>query len=210
MPATALAELAPVAARHSALAPGALDQIFREARTRNAWDPKPLPESLLRELYDLAKWGPTLANTTPARFVFVTSDEARKTLSDAAMAGNKAKILQAPVTVIIGQDLDFADTHPRLMPAMPDMLAGVKGTPVAEAIAAQSSSLQGAYLIIAARSLGLDAGPMAGFDKAAVDAAFFAGTNIKSNFIVSLGYGTDENLYPRNPRLTCEEAAKIV
>ena len=201
---------APAATRHAPLAPAALDQIFRDARTRNAWDPKPLPESVLRELYDLMKWGPTLANSAPARFMFVTSDEGRQKLSAAAFDGNKAKILQAPVTVIVGQDLDFADHHPRLFPAAPGLLAGVKGTPAAEAIAAQNSSLQGAYLIVAARSLGLDAGPMAGFDKAAVDAAFFAGTRIKSNFIVSLGYGTDEHLYPRGPRLAFEEAVTIV
>ena len=186
-----------------------LDQLFREARSYNAWNPEPLPEALLKQVYDLAKFGPTAANSSPARFVFVTSPEGRAKLSALASGNNQAKILQAPVTVIIGHDLDFMDHNATLFPNAPTMLTGLKGTPYAEPMAFRNGSLQGAYLIVAARALGLDAGPMSGFDNAGVDAAFFAGTNIKSNFITSLGQGTSENLWPRNPRLTFEQAASF-
>jgi 3-hydroxypropanoate dehydrogenase len=191
------------------LADPALDQIFREARTRNGWKTEPLPEDLLREVYDLARFGPTAANSSPARFVFVTSPEAKARLSALSSGNNQAKILEAPCTVIIGYDLDFMDHNAKLFPNAPTMLEGLRGTPHAEPMAFRNSSLQGAYLIVAARALGLDAGPMSGFDNAGVDAAFFAGTAIKSNFICSLGYGTDTNLFPRNPRLTFEEACRI-
>ena len=187
----------------------ALDQIFREARTRNGWNPEPLPESLLHEIYDLAKFGPTAANSSPARFVFATSPEAKAKLSALSSGNNQGKILEAPCTVIIGYDVDFMDHNAKLLPHAPTMLAGLKGTPHADPMAFRNSSLQGAYLMVAARALGLDAGPMSGFDNAGVDAAFFAGTAIKSNFICSLGYGTDANLFPRNPRLTFDEACRI-
>lgn len=187
----------------------ALDQLFVQARSNNGWTAETLPHALLREVYELAKWGPTEANTTPARFVFVTSDEARQTLSDAALGGNKPKILQAPCTVIIGYDLDFPSHHPRLFPAAPRMLDGV-APERAERMAWRNSSLQGAYLIVAARALGLDCGPMGGFDHDTVDAAFFAGTNVRSNFICSLGHGDPARVYPRGPRLAFEEACKIV
>jgi len=188
----------------------ALAQLFTDARTRNGWKTDPLPESLLRELYDLVKFGPTAANSTPARFVFVTSDEARARLAALSSGSNGPKILQAPATVIIGYDLDFPETLDKLFPHAP----GAKnwfGDPVAkEQGAFRNSSLQGGYFILAARALGLDVGAMSGFDNAGVDAAFFAGTNIKSNFIASIGYGTDEGLFPRSPRLDFEEAASIV
>ena len=188
----------------------ALAQLFTEARTRNGWKTDPLPESVLRELYDLVKFGPTAANTTPARFIFVSSPEAKAKLAALSSGSNGPKILQAPVTVIVGYDLDFPETLDKLFPNAP----GAKtwfGDPVAKEVGAlRNSSLQGGYFILAARALGLDVGPMSGFDNAGVDAAFFAGTNIKSNFIVSIGYGTEENLFPRNPRLDFEEAAKIV
>lgn len=188
----------------------ALAQLFTEARTRNGWKTDPLPESLLRELYDLVKFGPTAANTTPARFIFVSSPEAKAKLAALSSGSNGPKILQAPVTVIIGYDLDFPETLDKLFPNAP----GAKnwfGDPVAkETGALRNSSLQGGYFILAARALGLDVGPMSGFDSAGVDAEFFAGTNIKSNFIASIGYGTDEGLFPRNPRLDFEEAAQIV
>jgi 3-hydroxypropanoate dehydrogenase len=188
----------------------ALAQLFTEARTRNGWKTDPLPESLLRELYDLVKFGPTAANTTPARFIFVSSPEAKAKLAALSSGSNGPKILQAPVTVIIGYDLDFPETLDKLFPNAP----GAKnwfGDPVAkETGALRNSSLQGGYFILAARALGLDVGPMSGFDNAGVDAEFFAGTNIKSNFIASIGYGTEEGLFPRNPRLDFEEAAKIV
>ena len=188
----------------------ALAQLFTEARTRNGWKTDPLPESLLRELYDLVKFGPTAANSTPARFVFVTSPEAKAKLAALSSGSNGPKILQAPATVIIGYDLDFPETLDKLFPHAP----GAKtwfGDPVAKEWGAfRNSSLQGGYFILAARALGLDVGPMSGFDNAGVDAEFFAGTNIKSNFIASIGYGTEDGLFPRSPRLDFEEAAKII
>lgn len=191
------------------LSEAGLDLLFREARTRNGWTDKPVSRELLRKLYDLTKFGPTAANSTPARFVFVTSDEGKQKLAALASGSNQAKILAAPVTVIIGHDLDFMDHNAKLFPNAPTMLAGLKGSPHAEPMAFRNSSLQGGYFIIAARALGLDVGPMSGFDNAAVDEAFFAGTSVKSNFIVSLGYGSDEGLFPRNPRLDFEEAASF-
>lgn len=192
------------------LADTALDQLFTKARTRNGWSDQPIPEPVLRELYDLVKFGPTAANTTPARFMFLQSPEAKAKLAALSSGSNGPKILQAPVTVIVGYDLDFPETLDRLFPNAP----GAKhwfGDPVAKEVAAlRNSSLQGGYFILAARALGLDIGPMSGFDNAGVDQAFFAGTNIKSNFIASIGYGTEENLFPRNPRLAFEEAAKIL
>ncbi|WP_421739830.1 malonic semialdehyde reductase [Caulobacter sp.] len=188
----------------------ALAQLFTEARTRNGWKTDPLPESLLRELYDLVKFGPTAANSTPARFVFVTSPEAKAKLAALSSGSNGPKILQAPATVIVGYDLDFPETLDKLFPHAP----GAKnwfGDPVAKEWGAfRNSSLQGGYFILAARALGLDVGAMSGFDNAGVDAEFFAGTNIKSNFIASIGHGTDDNLFPRSPRLDFEEAARII
>lgn len=191
------------------LSEAGLDLLFREARTRNGWTDKPVPEALLRKLYDLTKFGPTAANSTPARFVFVTSAEGKAKLAALASGNNQAKILAAPVTVIIGHDLDFMDRNAELFPNAPTLLTGLKGTPQAEPMAFRNSSLQGGYFIIAARALGLDVGPMSGFDNAAVDGAFFAGTSIRSNFIVSLGYGNDDGLFPRNPRLAFEDAASF-
>jgi 3-hydroxypropanoate dehydrogenase len=188
----------------------ALGQLFRDARTRNGWKSDALPESLLREIYDLAKWGPTAANSTPARFVFVVSEEAKDKLASVASANNKAKIRIAPATVIIGYDLDFPETLPRLFPHAPGMKDNFKDPAVTEQTAFRNSTLQGAYLIIAARSLGLDCGPMSGFDNGKVDALFFAGTKVKSNFLCSIGHGTEENLFPRLPRHTFEEACRIV
>ena len=188
----------------------ALAQLFTEARTRNGWKPDPIPEAVLRELYDLVKFGPTAANSTPARFVFVTSPEAKAKLAALSSGSNGVKILQAPVTVIVGYDLDFPETLPKLFPHAPGAKDWFPDPVAKEWGALRNSSLQGGYLILAARALGLDVGPMSGFDNAGVDAAFFAGTNIKSNFIASIGYGTDENLFPRNPRLDFDEAAKIL
>jgi 3-hydroxypropanoate dehydrogenase len=187
-----------------------LGQLFTEARTRNGWNPEPLPESLLREIYELAKWGPTAANSTPARFVFVTSPEAKEKLASVSSDNNQAKIRQAPATVIIGYDMDFPESLPRLFPHAPGMKDHFKDPVATEVVALRNSSLQGAYFIVAARALGLDCGPMSGFDNGKVDALFFAGTKIKSNFICSIGHGTDHNLFPRLPRLTFDEACKIV
>ena len=188
----------------------ALDQIFRNARTRNGWSAEPVSEALLREVYELAKWGPTAANSTPARFVFVTSPEAKEKLGSVASSTNRAKIQIAPATVIIGYDLDFAQTLPKLFPHAPGMKDAFADPVVTEQTAFRNSSLQGAYLIVAARSLGLDCGPMSGFNNAKVDELFFAGTRIKSNFICSLGHGTDENLFPRLPRHAFEDVCTII
>ena len=187
-----------------------LGQLFTEARTRNGWDPEPLPESLLREVYELAKWGPTAANSTPARFVFVTSIEAKEKLASVASDNNKAKIRQAPATVIIGYDMAFPETLPKLFPHAPGMKDNFKDPAATELVALRNSSLQGAYFIIAARALGLDCGPMSGFDNGKVDALFFPGTKIKSNFLCSIGRGTEHNLFPRLPRLAFDEACRIV
>ncbi len=189
----------------------ALDQLFRNARTRNGWTDRPVSDALIHELYDLLKWAPTSGNGSPARFVWVRSAEGKAKLAALAMEGNRPKILAAPVTVIIGHDLDFADHMPQLFPARGEAMKGMfkANAALAEITAFRNGSLQGAYLILAARALGLDCGPMSGFDNAGVDREFFAGTQVKSNFICSLGYGSDQNLYPRNPRLTFAEAGRF-
>jgi 3-hydroxypropanoate dehydrogenase len=194
----------------SKLDTAALAQLFTEARTRNGWKSDPVPEAVLRELYDLVKFGPTAANSTPARFVFVTSPEAKEKLAALSSGSNGPKILQAPVTVIVGYDLDFPETLDKLFPHAPGAKNWFNDPVAKEWGALRNSSLQGGYFILAARALGLDTGPMSGFDNAGVDAAFFAGTNIKSNFIATIGYGTDEGLFPRSPRLDFEEAAQII
>ncbi|CAD0352803.1 malonic semialdehyde reductase [Xanthomonas hortorum] len=187
----------------------ALDQLFRTARTQNAFLDKPVSEDLLRQLYDLVKWGPTAANGSPARFVFVTTPEGKQKLKPALSEGNATKTLAAPVTVIVGFDEEFHDKLPYLFPHA-DAKSWFEGSREARVESAfRNSSLQGAYLILAARALGLDAGPMSGFDNTKVDAAFFAGTPIKSNFLVNLGYGDPAGLFPRLPRLSFDEAARI-
>jgi 3-hydroxypropanoate dehydrogenase len=188
----------------------ALDRLFRTARTRNAWTDRPVTEQQLHELYDLVKFGPTSSNCCPARFVWVRSAEGKGKLAALAAPSNAPKILAAPVTVIVGYDLDFAEQMPRLFPARGKEMQGYFSDPqVAQTTAFRNSSLQGAYLIIAARALGLDCGPMSGFSNEAVDSEFFANTHIKSNFICSIGYGSDQNLFPRNPRLTFEESGRF-
>ncbi|HEX4024620.1 MAG TPA: malonic semialdehyde reductase [Steroidobacteraceae bacterium] len=188
----------------------ALDQLFRSARTYNAWSDEPLGDERMREIYELLKWGPTSANCCPARFVWVRSAAGKAALAALAMQSNQAKIVAAPVTVIIGYDLDFAETMPKLFPARGEALrAAFREPELAQTTAFRNSCLQGGYLILAARSLGLDCGPMSGFDNAAVDREFFAGTRIKSNFICSIGHGTNDNLFARNPRLTFDEAGRF-
>ena len=194
----------------NALPTESLDQVFRAARTRNGWTPEKISESVLREIYDLAKWGPTSANSSPARFVFLTSDAAKARLAPFLSATNRDKTLAAPVCAIVGYDLAFAQNLPRLFPHAPTAKDWFAEPTLAESTAFRNGSLQGAYLIIAARSLGLDCGPMSGFDNAGVDAEFFAGTTVKSNFLVNIGHGTEENLFPRNPRLSFEEACQIL
>jgi 3-hydroxypropanoate dehydrogenase len=192
--------------RH-AISSEALDQIFRTARTYNGWADTPVDEGMVRDLYDLLRWGPTSANSCPARFVWVQSLEGKALLAGLAAEKNRPKILEAPLTVIIGNDLDFPDKLPKLLPHNAETAQKAFAQPdLAEVTAMRNGSLQGAYLIIAARALGLDCGPMSGFDNAGVDQAFFAGTRIQSNFICSLGQGRADSLFPRNPRLTFEEA----
>jgi 3-hydroxypropanoate dehydrogenase len=185
----------------------ALDQIFRSAHTYNGWAATPVQEGVVRDLYDLLKWGPTSANCSPARFVWVRSTEGKAKLAGLAFEKNRPKILEAPLTVIIGNNLDFADALPKLMPKNAEAMQKAFAQPgMSEVTAMRNGTLQGAYLIIAARALGLDCGPMSGFDNAGVDRAFFAGTHIQSNFICSVGYGKPDSVFPRNPRLSFEEA----
>ena len=191
------------------LSDDALDQLFREARTHNAWLPKPVDDALLRQVFALAVMGPTSANSSPGRFVFVKTADAKAKLKPALAPGNVDKTMAAPVTVIVGMDLAFYDQLPTLFPQA-DARSWFAGNDEAiRSTAQRNSSLQGAYLIMAARALGLDAGPMSGFDSAKVDEAFFAGTTIKSNFLINLGYGDRSKLHARNPRLSFEEAARI-
>src|SRR5439155_8104336 len=187
-----------------------LDVVFRQARTHSVWLDKPVDDALLRQVYDLAKMGPTSANMCPMRVVFVKSKDAKEKLKPALDAGNVAKTMGAPVTAIIGMDIHFFEKLPVLFPHA-DAKAWFKDLPdnVLEYIALRNSSLQGAYFMLAARALGLDCGPMSGFNNAAVDAAFFAGTSIKSNFLCSLGHGDPGKLYPRSPRLDFNEACRL-
>jgi 3-hydroxypropanoate dehydrogenase len=187
-----------------------LDLLFRQARTHNGWLNKPVSDQVLHELYDVLKWGPTSANSSPGRFVFVRSPEAKAKLLPAMAPGNLEKTKDAPVTVIIAHDLEFHEKLPKLFPHADAKSWFAGKTAFIEKTAFQSGTLQGAYLILAARALGLDTGPMAGFDNEKVDQAFFAGTTWKSNFLVNLGYGDASKLYPRSPRLSFEEACKIL
>lgn len=184
--------------------------LFYSARSLKAWQKRPVGEATLRELYDLLKWGPTANNCSPARLVFVHSAAARARLLPCLGAGNVAKVAAAPVTVIVGMDMVFYDRLPVLFPHSDARAAYVGNAPLAESAALRNSSLQGAYLIMAARLLGLDAGPMSGFDAAKVDAAFFPGTSVRSNFLCNVGYGDKIGLQPRGPRLEFSEACSIV
>jgi 3-hydroxypropanoate dehydrogenase len=187
-----------------------LDQIFREARTHNAWHDEDIPDSLLHELVDLVKLGPTSANCSPARFLFVKSPAAKERLKPLLSEGNRDKTMKAPVCAIIGYDLDFYQHLPKLFPHT-NAKSWFEGKPKKiEDTAFRNGTLQGAYLILAARALGLDTGPMSGFDNAGVDREFFAGTNIKSNFLCSLGYGDPSVLFPRSPRFAFDETAQIL
>lgn len=192
-----------------ALDAAALDQLFLQARTYNSFSGE-IDDATLHRLYDLFKFGPTTANSNPARFVFVRSAEAKARLAPALDAGNHDKTMAAPVTVIVAYDLDFHHKLPVLFPHT-DARSWFEG-PVMEkryVPALRNGSLQGAYMMLAARSLGLDCGPMSGFDNAKVDAAFFAGTQWKSNFLVNLGKGDPASIFPRSPRLPFDEACRI-
>ncbi|MCB4821047.1 malonic semialdehyde reductase [Roseicella aerolata] len=187
----------------------AIDALFLSARTHNAWKPEPVSEAELRQLYDILKMGPTSANCSPARFVFVTTTEGKEKLKPALSSGNLEKTMAAPVTVIIGMDMDFYEKLPYLFPHT-DAKSWFTGSPaVAEETAFRNATLQGAYLMIAARAIGLDVGAMSGFDKAKVDEAFFAGTTVKSNFLCNLGHGDPAGLFGKLPRLPFAEACTI-
>lgn len=184
-------------------------QLFTDARTHNAWQDRPVAPELLRELYDLTKWGPTAMNCCPLRVRFVVSAEAKATLGPLMMEGNRAKTLAAPVNAIVGRDLGFPDTMGVLAPYMKP--GAFDGQPArVEAMAMLNGSLQGGYFILAARALGLDCGPMGGFDAAGVDAAFWAGTQVKTLFVCNLGYGDPAGLRPRGARLDFDTACAIV
>lgn len=187
-----------------------LDLLFRNARTHNVWLDKPVADDTLKQLYDLMKWGPTSANCSPARIVFVRTPEAKERLLAGVSAGNHEKTKTAPVTAIIGFDTKFYDKLPKLFPHADARSWFANSPEVADATARRNSSLQGGYFIIAARALGLDCGPMSGFDAAKIDEAFFKGTDIKTNFICNLGYGDATKLFPRSPRLDFDEACKLV
>ena len=203
----------------------ALDQLFRKARTQNAWLDKPVTDDILRQIYDVMKWGPTSANGSPARFVFLRSPQSKQRLRPLLAPGNVEKTMAAPVTVIIAYDLLFFEKLPKLFPHAPAMRDYFAQNPqLVEATAKRNSSLQGAYLMMAARALGLDCGPMSGFDNAKLDEEFFSAGkecegcdqeffpagHVRSNFLCNLGYGDRSNLSPRNPRLEFDEACSLL
>src|SRR5580765_3209168 len=203
----------------------ALDTLFREARTYMKWQLKPVTDQTIRDLYDLLKWAPTSANAAPARFAFLRSKEAKERLRPALAPLNVEKTMTAPVTVIVAYDAKFYEQLPKLFPHSPGMAALFAGNPeLAETTAKRNSSLQGAYLILAARALGLDCGPMSGFDQAKVDEEFFAAGkpcfgcdqeffpegHVKTNFLCNLGYGDPSTLYPRLPRLAFSDACSLL
>lgn len=187
----------------------ALDTLFRSARTHNAWRDRPVPEELLEAVWDLARMGPTSANCSPARIVFVVTAAAKARLEPCLSKGNRAKTMAAPATAIIGYDLDFPDRLPRLFPHTDARSWFAGNEPLIETTAFRNGTLQGAYLILAARALGLDCGPMSGFDNAMVDRAFFAGSRIRSNFLCNLGYGDFKGVHTRSPRLSFAEACRV-
>jgi 3-hydroxypropanoate dehydrogenase len=187
-----------------------LDLIFREARTHSVWLDKPVSDAQLQQIYDLMKWGPTSGNSCPARIVFVRSAEAKKRLLSATSQGNQEKIRTAPVTAIIAHDMEFYEKLPQLFPHTDARSWFAGNQPLIETTAFRNGTLQGAYLIIAARAIGLDAGPMSGFDNEKLDREFFPDGKIKSNFLINLGYGDSSKLFQRSPRLKFEEAAQIL
>jgi 3-hydroxypropanoate dehydrogenase len=198
------------ASLRAAVSGACIDQIFREARTHNAWLPQPVPLELLHQAYELAAFGPTSANTTPARYVFLTTLQAKERLRPALAPANIEKTMAAPVTVIIAWDTEFHEKLPKLFPHR-DMRSVFLGKPgLIEETAFRNGSLEGAYFILAARALGLDCGPMSGFDAAKVNAEFFPDGKWKSNFLCNLGYGDPTKLFPRNPRLSFEEACLVL
>ncbi|MCV0370053.1 malonic semialdehyde reductase [Filomicrobium sp.] len=188
----------------------ALDQLFLSARSHNKWQDKEVSNEVLERLVDIAKMGPTSANCSPARFLFVKSDQAKQRLKPYLSSGNAEKTMQAPVCVIIGYDLEFYEQLPKLFPHTDARSWFTGKESKIQETAFRNGSLQGAYMILAARALGLDCGPMSGFDNAGVDKEFFAGTNTKSNFLCNIGYGDPTGLRPRGPRLAFAEMAQII
>ena len=192
------------------LAAQALDRLFREARSHSRWLDEPLDEALLERVYDLMKMGPTSANCCPARLVFVRSPEAKERLKPCLAEGNVEKTMKAPATVIVGHDEEFYERLPELFPHADARSWFAGNESRSRETAFRNGTLQGAYLILAARALGLDCGPMSGFDNAKLDAEFFAGTTIKSNFLVNLGCGDANGLHPRGPRLEFGDACQLL
>ncbi|MBE0549684.1 MAG: malonic semialdehyde reductase [Rubrivivax sp.] len=184
-------------------------QLFTDARTQNGYLDRPLPDAKLHELYELLKWGPTSANSSPARFVFVRSGGAKDRLLACMSPGNQPKVREAPVTAIIGMDMAFHEQLPKLFPHTDARSWFAGKADLIASTAMRNSSLQGAYLMLAARALGLDCGPMSGFDAAKMDAAFWAGTTVRTNFVCTLGTGDPAKVLPRNPRLTFDEACRL-
>ena len=184
--------------------------LFTEAHTHNYWLDKPVHTSTLKAVYDLARFAPTSANTQPARYVFVTSKEAKERLKPALAPGNVDKTMAAPATVIVAHDMEFYENLPKTFPQVDARSWFLGNDALIESTAFRNGTLQGGYLILAARALGLDAGPMSGFDNAKVDAEFFPGGRVKSNFLINLGYGDVSKLFPRNPRLEFDEVAQIL
>jgi len=190
-----------------------LDRVFRNGRSQNGWLPEPVSDEQLKQVYELMKWGPTSVNCSPARIVFVRSEAAKAKLKDALSPGNVDKSMTAPVLAVVGYETRFYEDLPRLFPHNPAVKTWFEGEAklgFAQTTAFRNGTLQGGYLIAAARAVGLDCGPMSGFDNAKVDAAFFAGTSVKSNFICGLGRGDPAKLFPRSPRLSFEEACKLI
>jgi 3-hydroxypropanoate dehydrogenase len=193
------------------LGEAALKQLFTEARTHNAWQKKDVPDSVLREMVDLMKMGPTSANCLPARVIFLKSDAAKKRIAPFLSEQNRAKSMSAPVCAVIGHDTQFYEHLPRLFPHNQTARTWFEGKPeVIQATVMRNGSLQGAYLMLAARALGLDCGPMSGFDNAGVDKEFFPDGRVKSNFVCNFGYGDPAGLFERSPRFAFDEIAKIV
>jgi 3-hydroxypropanoate dehydrogenase len=192
-----------------ALDAAAFDQLFRAARTHNAWQDQPVSDQTIHELYETLKFGPTSANCSPARFVFVRTPEGKEKLRPALSAGNLAKTMAAPVTAIVATDSAFYEHLGTLFPHMDAKPWFPAGSAMAETTGFRNGTLQGAYLILAARALGLDAGPMSGFDNALVDEAFFAGTTWKSNFLCNLGHGDPAGVLARLPRLPFDQACML-
>ncbi len=194
----------------ASLTDAALDQLFRSARSYNGYLDTPVSQSQLEAVWEVMKFGPTSANCLPARIIWCTSDAAKQKLAACTMPSNGEKILQAPVTAIIGMDLEFYENLPELFPHTDARSWFVGNDALIEKTAFRNSSLQGAYLMLAARALGLDTGPMSGFDNAAVDAAFFAGTPVQSNFICTLGYGDKSSIFERSPRPAFDRFNNVV